>query len=143
VPRKKAAEAPRLKAKQRAFLTAFANTGNITQACAAAKTGRRTHYDWLAAEAYAEAFREASDAAADALEREARRRALKGVKRAIYYQGERCGYETVYSDVLLIFLLKALRPDTYRDNVKIEHSGELSVIADRLAAGRKRVAEAG
>ena len=29
------------------------------------------------------------------------------------------------SDVLLIFLLKARRPDVYRDNVKVEHSGSV------------------
>jgi len=28
-----------------------------------------------------------------------------------------------YSDTLLIFLMKARRPDKYRDNVKVEHAG--------------------
>jgi hypothetical protein len=31
--------------------------------------------------------------------------------------------EQVYSDTLLIFLLKARRPDVYRENVRVQHRG--------------------
>jgi hypothetical protein len=32
--------------------------------------------------------------------------------------------------VLLIFLLKSRRPATYRDNVKVEHGGQIEVKGD-------------
>ena len=32
-----------------------------------------------------------------------------------------------YSDVLLIFLLKAHRPRVYRDHVQVEHSGDVEL----------------
>ena len=66
----------------------------------------------------------------DLLEGEARRRAT-GISRDIYYAGEVVGAERVYSDTLLIFLLKAHRPAKFRDNVKVEHSGGMEVTGDR------------
>ena len=84
--------------KKRAFLIAYSRAGNISQACAAVGIGRRTHYDWLASDTEYEAgFQLAGEYAADALEAEARRRAFEG------------------SDLLLIFLLKGLRPERYRE----------------------------
>ena len=64
---------------------------------------------------FSQAWDEAVEAGTEALEQEARRRALQGVEE------ERVGpggvkYRTrKYSDVLLIFLLKARRPTVYRD----------------------------
>lgn len=118
--------------KKRAFLVAFAQCGNVAQAAELAGIHRTTHYDWLGSDPqYAAAFVEAEDEAADRLEQEARRRAVEGVRRekSYYYKGERVGVdvETDYSDTLLIFLLKGLRPEKYRDNVKQEHAGEVTV----------------
>ena len=73
---------------------------------------------------------EALEQAVDLLEGEARRRAT-GISRDIYYAGKVVGAERVYSDMLLIFLLKAHRPHLYRDNVKVEHSGGMEVTGDR------------
>ena len=42
----------------------------------------------------------------DALEAEARRRAVEGVRKPVFYQGVICGWVGEYSDTLLIFLLK-------------------------------------
>lgn len=44
------------------------------------------------------------------LESEAHRRAVQGVEEAVYYQGEVVGYKTVYSDGLLMQMLKARVP---------------------------------
>ena len=41
------------------------------------------------------------------------------------------GEESVYSDSLLMFLLRAHRPHLYRDNVQVEHSGGMEVTGDR------------
>ena len=43
-----------------------------------------------------------------------------------------------YSDTLAIFLLKAHNPEKYRENVKIDVTGNLA-ITDRLARGRERL----
>jgi len=62
----------------------------------------------------------------DGIEEEARRRAVDGVERDIYHQGEKVGKEREYSDRLLAMLLKAHRPEFYRDNSRVEHSGEIA-----------------
>lgn len=56
-------------------------------------------------EDFAVAWHEALDDACDELESEARRRALAG------------------SDQLLMFLLRSHRPERYRENYRVEHSG--------------------
>ena len=54
-----------------------------------------------------------------------------GHQARIYYAGKVVGEENVYSDSLLMFLLKAHRPTLYRDNVKMEHSGGMDVTGGR------------
>ena len=88
--------------KQQAFLAAYAKTGSLTQAARQAKCHRASHYDWLADPDYADAFQQAQEQAVEGLESEARKRAMRG------------------SDLLLMFLLKSLRPAVYRDNFKGE-----------------------
>ena len=106
-----------------AFLAAYAETGNISQAAEAAQVGRRSHYRWLARDKrYAEAFAEATEQAGDALEQEARRRAVDGVDEPVFYQGAQCGLVRKYSDTLLIFLLKGVRPEKFKD--RHEHTGK-------------------
>ena len=132
--------------QKKAFLLAYADSANVTVAATAAKVGRRTHYDWLENDAeYAAAFKAAGEDAADLLELEARRRAAEGVDEPVIHQGQMMGVWvnakgqqvakdtpgarmiplTVkrYSDTLLIFLLKGARPEKYRDNARIEHTG--------------------
>ena len=79
--------------------------------------------------------------ACDALEAEARRRAVEGVRKPIYCQGEICGTVREYSDTLLFFLLKGAMPEKYRDDYRAEHTGSADLL-EWLAAGRARVAEA-
>lgn len=70
----------------------------------------RRHSD----EVFKKAWKEASAIGTELLEEEAARRAFHGVSRAIYQKGVRVGYEQVYSDSLLMFILKKRDP-TYRD----------------------------
>ena len=87
------------------FLDTYAKTGSITEAAKAAKISLATHYRWLEIDpAYRKAFEAAQQQAVDLLEGEAFRRALAG------------------SDELLIFLLRAWRPDRYRERSTVEHS---------------------
>lgn len=72
---------------------------------------------------FAEAWDDALEEACDLLEGEARRRAYEGTQEPVFYKGEECGRIRKYSDTLTIFLLKAHRPEKYRENFKVEHSG--------------------
>lgn len=108
------------------FLAAYAEHATIDGAAKACGMGRRTHYNWLASdEAYAAAFGDAEQAATDALEGEARRRALAGVEEPVFGSlGAHMGSGVVghirkYSDTLLIFLLKAKRPEQFRDRYEL------------------------
>jgi len=75
---------------------------------------------------YKAAFAEAEKRAVMALEDEAVRRAREGVRRPVRYKGKIVGYETDYSDQLLVFLLKNWAPDKYREQlgVKFEWDGD-------------------
>lgn len=102
--------------KRMAFLEAYALVGNVSDAASHAGVARTMHYEWLDDPQYAEAFHHAREQAADRLEREAVKRATAGIEKAVWYKGEQVGTERHYSDVLLIFLLKGMRPEKFRDN---------------------------
>lgn len=110
--------------KKRAFLVAYAELGNISEAAKAARCNRQSHLNWLKRDGlYALAFKDAQEQAIDRLEKEAQRRAHDGVVEPVYYQGKVVGGIKRYSDTLLIFLLKGLRPDKYRERYDMRHSG--------------------
>lgn len=85
---------------------------------------------------------EADDAGTEALEQEAYRRAVLGIEKGLFYQGERFGSEREYSDQLLIVLLKARCPEKYKDRLDVKHDLGPDII-ERLRAGRERAALAG
>ena len=102
--------------RQQAFLAAYMELGTVAAAMKAVGIGPLTHHQWLQAQPeYAEAFALAREAAADLLEAEAVRRALEGVEQPVFYQGKPCGAVRRYSDTLMMFLLKAMRPERFRD----------------------------
>lgn len=110
--------------KQRAFLASFAVCGRITAAAKAAGIDRSQHYEWLQeVTGYPQAFQDAGEKAADNLEDEARRRAEEGMLDAVYYQGKPIGARRIYSDGLMMFLLRGLRPNKYRERRDVELSG--------------------
>jgi hypothetical protein len=90
--------------KKAAVLAAFKNCANVTKACELVDIARATFYGWLRDDPEFKAAYEASrEEAIQVLEDEAVRRATVGG-----------------SDTLLIFLLKALRPQKYRDSYRAE-----------------------
>ena len=98
------------------WLARLAETCNVTAACGMAGIGRSTVYDARDNNsAFAEAWTEAEADAVDNLEAECRRRALDGTRRPVYQGGKLVGHVPEYSDVLAMFLLKAHRPQKYRD----------------------------
>lgn len=113
---------------QKAFLTAYAQLGNITAASKAAgcdPSNHRAH--WAKDEAYMAEFLEAQEQANDMLEAEALRRATRGTDKPVFHKGKPCGTIREYSDSLLIFLLKANRPARFRENVQHDHSGVVAL----------------
>ena len=110
------------------FLAKLAAGFSIAAACRAERIGRRTAYDWRERdEEFAKAWDAAIEEGSDILEDEARRRAHDGVTKPVYQQGALVGVVREYSDTLLIFLLKARRPQKFRDNVKVDVSGKLTL----------------
>lgn len=114
--------------KKKAFLSAFAQCGNISHACRLANCSRTLVYKWLNEEPeFKVQFDEADTQATENLEREAYRRACEGTLRPVYQGGRKVGTIREFSDTLLIFLLKGRKPNMYRDNVKTEHTGSIGV----------------
>ena len=108
------------------FLRYLALTGNVTESSSLAGVTRQAAYKIRKEDAvFAEAWDEAEEDAIQALELEARRRAKDGVEKPVFHAGEECGRIRQYSDVLTMFLLKAHRPDKYRDRVSLDHAGSV------------------
>lgn len=89
------------------FLVELRNSGNVRQSCEKAGVGRKTVYEHRDRDPeFAAAWADAVEDACDELEKIARQRA------------------TTVSDTLLIFLLKAHRPERYRERYDHQHSGK-------------------
>ena len=87
---------------QAAFLESYVNTGSVTEAASVAGIARKTAYEWSEKyPAFLQAWKDCNEPRIQGLEAEAHRRAYKG------------------SDLLMIFLLKAGRPEVYRDRFDI------------------------
>lgn len=114
-----------LKKRRAAFLEALAETANVTHACKQALVPRRTAYQWREdVPKFADAWDDAVELGTDALEDEAVRRAHAGVDKPVFYQGEVCGAIREYSDTLLIFMLKARRPDKFKERAEVNHKSD-------------------
>jgi hypothetical protein len=44
----------------------------------------------------------------------------------VFHQGQECGQIREYSDTLLIFMLKARRPEKFKERFAAEHSGKIT-----------------
>ena len=102
---------PRRKAGwQTRFLDKLKEVGNIRLACLAADIDRSTAYRTRQRdEDFAVAWADALQEGVDRLEEEAWKRAKSK------------------SDLLMIFLLKAHRPELYHDKIRHEHTGKVEV----------------
>lgn len=110
------------------FLKTLAMSGVVTTACYKAKVSRQTAYKTREEDAdFATAWDEALDAAADRMEEEADRRAVVGTLKPVFQGGKKVGSIREYSDTLLIFRLKAVRPEKYRERSDVRHSGHIDV----------------
>jgi len=107
------------------FLEDLRQYGNIKHAAEQAGIDRSTAYKARHRnKRFSTAWDEAMEDATDLLEGEARRRGYEGTDHPIIYQGEITDTYKEYSDTLLIFLLKAHRPEKFRDRYDITSGGE-------------------
>jgi hypothetical protein len=108
------------------FLAEFSRCGVVKHAAAAAGVHRATVYRTIEGdEAFAAAFREAEEEAVDELDLEAFRRGAQGVDEPVFWQGQQVGAVRRYSDQLLIFLLRARKPEKYSERYRLEHGGHV------------------
>jgi hypothetical protein len=111
--------------KKRAFIAAYGQSGIITTAAEIADVHRCTVWKWQQEDKeFAEAMAKAESQAADYLEQEARRRAIEGTLKPVFYKGDECGYIREYSDTLLIALLNAKKPEQFHFRAAHEVTGK-------------------
>ncbi len=104
--------------RRQQFLAVIRETSNVTKAAQSIGMARQSVYDAKARDPeFAALWDSAIEEATDTLEAEARRRALDGVDRPVYFQGKRVGITKEYSDPLLMFMLRGHRPHKYRERV--------------------------
>ena len=109
--------APNASYKKGKFLEAFARTGMIGKSAVLAGVNRKTTYRWRRDDqTFSKAFEEAKEEVLESFEAEARRRAIEGTDEPVYQGGKLAGTIRRFSDVLLIFMLKSLKPEKYRDS---------------------------
>jgi hypothetical protein len=105
---------------KRDFLENFPTLFTISATCKHVGIGRTCFYNWLADDrSFADGFKGAQSEALEILETECRRRAVEGSERPVWQGGKLCGQVREFSDLLLIFLMKAMDPGKYRENSNI------------------------
>lgn len=141
--------------KRAEFLDSLRKVPNVSRAAKHIGVSRRRAYQVYETEPeFAAAWDEALTEGVEWMEAEAHRRAFEGTDKPVTFQGAITDTYKEFSDTLAIFLLKAHKPDKYRDNAKLELSGHLSTsqmtddqidaeIAALLASGRVQLPGAG
>lgn len=104
-------------AKRRArFLEVLSEHAIVGRAARAAGASRSAFYRWRREDAaFAADWEEAVELGISALEDEALRRALEGEEAPVFHGGRQVGVTRKFSERLLIFMLKARRPEVYGD----------------------------
>lgn len=121
---------------QARFLEAFQLTSTLSAAAGKSNVARRTHYNWLHDDhAYALKFKTVNEKVTEDLEAEVYNRAMNGAEKPVFYKGDRVGIIREKSDVLLMFLLNARRPEVYRRrlDVNAKHGPTDEVTAEIIA----------
>jgi adenine-specific DNA methylase len=102
------------------FLEAFASGTTVVEACRLSGLATSTVYTMRKRdEEFAARWADALEQGTEMLEAEARRRAMKS------------------SDLLMIFLLKARRPEVYRERREVMHSGSIGPSVEDLEEVRQ------
>ncbi len=113
---------------QAAYLGALAATASLSRAAAAAGIAPEAAEAWRRADpGFAVRHEAAIAVGTDALEDEAVRRAHEGTVKPVFYRGEKLGQLREYSDGLLLALLKARRPEKFKDHRVHEPTGNVTI----------------
>lgn len=111
------------------FIDSIRENGNISAACRIIKMSRTGVYDARESDpSFADEWDEAVSEYVDSLEQEADRRAYLGVDKPVFYKGDQIATTKEYSDTLMMFRLKALRPYVYRERQDLTVTGPVEVI---------------
>lgn len=118
----------RMQSKKNRFIkTMLENGGYVERACRELKISRAAVTHWRDTdESFAVLMDTVKSLVIERLETEADRRAYEGVEEAVYYKGEVVGSKRMYSDNLLMFRLKGLKPEVYRDGPRAGDAVKLS-----------------
>lgn len=110
------------------FLAALAQGYTITAACAKIGFTRPCVYGYRKDDPqFAAEWDDAYERGSDYIEDEARRRAVEGVTKPVFYQGVVCGEVQEYSDTLMIAMLKARKPEKFRERFDHNVTGNIVV----------------
>jgi hypothetical protein len=141
--------------RQERFLNALGETGIVSAAVEIAGVSRTRVYELRKRDAgFAAGWEEAEERAADALEAEARRRAVEGTQEPLVSAGRIVRDDDGnpiatrrYSDAMLTLLLKARRPEKFRERSSVEMSGpggkpiEVADARQRISTELDKIAE--
>ena len=117
--------------KKEKFLAILRECANVTHAADSIGMSRAYMYEVRAGDPeFAASWDQAVESSLDDIESALRKRAVEGVDRPVFYQGEVCGHVKEYSDTAAIFLLKGRRPDVFRD--RSESSVTVKSVAEEL-----------
>lgn len=107
------------------FLENLSKSPNITKAAKAAGYTRQRVYQIRDEDPeFAKLWDDALAQSLDTAEGELYRRAVRGVVKPVYQGGVEVGKIREYSDTLMIFLLKAHKPEVYREVTRSELTGK-------------------
>lgn len=103
-----------------AYLEALPEYFTVTAALAKANVPMSQLRKWRELDGgFLVAEQDARNQLADRLEMEAIRRAFHGVKTPVYQGGLLAGHIQIFSDNLLMLMLKAVRPDKFRERSEV------------------------
>lgn len=124
------------------FIDVLTKSGNVSFACRLAGISHSHSYNMKKNRAgFSDRWEEAIKVSADALEEEARRRAVDGVDRPVFYQGAKVGTMKEYSDQLLIQLLKAHKPEQFNERLQVTGPGGGGLVVDHVITLKRRTPE--
>ncbi|MEQ1539837.1 MAG: hypothetical protein ABL928_13005 [Sphingorhabdus sp.] len=145
VPRKQYRENGWIPARQAAFVQRLAETGSVRQAAAAVNMSRVSCYN-LKNHAQGAGFARAWDAALDIgvqhLKDIAFERAVEGRLDPVWQAGKLVGHKRVYSDGLLMFLLRQYGTDANGRNVTVQYVRTRAAVAAHQGEAGAAAAEA-
>ena len=113
--------------KQWAILDDYRSTGSVIATCKRHRISPATFYKWLSKNVlFRQHYEAMRDAVADVLEAVMLDRAINGVRRAVYHQGQRVGWERQFDTKLQQFMLQRFRAEYCSESNKriMEPSGE-------------------